>query len=78
MPGMTGLELARKIYAIRPELAVVVTTGFGGDLISPARLAGLPNIRRVIEKALNPDAVVRVVADLLATGPAGLPGRPGS
>jgi signal transduction histidine kinase/ActR/RegA family two-component response regulator len=28
MPGMSGLELARKILAIRPHLPVVITTGF--------------------------------------------------
>jgi CheY-like chemotaxis protein len=65
MPGMTGLELAKKVFEIRPDLSVVVATGFGGDLISPVQLANQPNIRKVIEKPLNPDAVIQTLAEIL-------------
>ena len=30
MPGMTGAELAKAIHATRPELPVVIVTGYGG------------------------------------------------
>jgi PAS domain S-box-containing protein len=34
MPGRSGIELAREIKAIRPELPVVLTSGFSEELIS--------------------------------------------
>ena len=62
MPGMNGLELAGKIFEVRPELPVVIATGFAGELVSEAQIADHPNIRRVLEKPLDP----RVIADLAA------------
>jgi PAS domain S-box-containing protein len=36
MPGaMNGLDLARKVRAERPEIAILLTSGFSGDLIHP-------------------------------------------
>jgi len=65
MPGMNGLELAGKIYEIRPDLPLIIATGFGCDLITEAQLAQCPNIRRVVGKPLNPEDVIRLVAELL-------------
>jgi signal transduction histidine kinase/integral membrane sensor domain MASE1 len=36
MPGMKGTELARRIHEVRPDLPVLLTTGYGGDLSSDA------------------------------------------
>ena len=36
MPGMTGVDLAKRIYEVRPDLPVVLTTGFGGDVVADA------------------------------------------
>ena len=68
MPGMNGLEFAAKIYEIRPELPVVIATGFSGDLITATQLAELPNIRKVVEKPLSPEAITRLIAELLPPG----------
>jgi CheY-like chemotaxis protein len=65
MPSMTGLELARKVFEIRSDLPVILATGFGGDLVAPEQFANQPNIRRVIEKPLNPDIVIGAVAEVL-------------
>jgi CheY-like chemotaxis protein len=70
MPGMNGLEFAGKIHQIRPDLPLVIATGFGSNLITEAQLAGCPNIRRVVEKPLNPEEITRLIAELLH------PGRP--
>jgi len=35
MPRMTGVELARQLKAVRPNLPVILTTGFGEKLVSP-------------------------------------------
>jgi signal transduction histidine kinase/ActR/RegA family two-component response regulator len=32
MPGMNGLELARAVRAIRPDLPILLMTGYGGDV----------------------------------------------
>ena len=68
MPGMNGLELASQIFTIQPDLPVVIATGFSGDLITPAQLAELPNIRKVVEKPLSPEAITRLIAELLHPG----------
>ena len=65
MPGMNGLEFASEIYKIRSDLPLVIATGFGCNLITEAQLAECPNIRRVVEKPLNPEEITRLVAELL-------------
>jgi signal transduction histidine kinase len=68
MPGMNGLEFAGKVYEIRPDLPIVVATGFGSDLITEEQLVACPNVRRVVEKPLNPAEITRLVAELLHPG----------
>jgi signal transduction histidine kinase/CheY-like chemotaxis protein len=68
MPGMNGLELAGKIYAIRPDLPVIIATGFNGDLITKAQLAEHPNLCKVVEKPLNPENIIRLVSEQLHPG----------
>lgn len=42
MPGMTGLELARRVMAIRPDLPIVLMTGFSeASTLEKARLMGI-------------------------------------
>ncbi len=51
MPGMTGAELAREIKATRPEIPVILCTGFSEQIDSQkARALG---ISKYIEKPLN-------------------------
>ena len=48
MPEMSGLDLARCAHAVRPDLAVVLSSGFVSDeLLSAARLCG---VREVVAK----------------------------
>jgi CheY-like chemotaxis protein len=65
MPGMNGLELAKKIFEVRPDLPLIIATGFGGDLITAAQLAEHPNICKVVEKPLNPEKIIRLVSEQL-------------
>jgi len=65
MPGLNGLEFAGKIAAVRPELPVIVTTGYAGSLITPKELAEHPNIRQTMEKPFSPEALLRLVGELL-------------
>jgi CheY-like chemotaxis protein len=43
MPGgMSGLDLAERLRALRPEIALLLTTGYAGGLIDTAATDALP------------------------------------
>jgi PAS domain S-box-containing protein len=66
MPGMTGVELARAVHRIRPELPVVLATGYlEAEARSTAEDAG---IRQVIVKPFSVDELGRVLQHALARG----------
>ena len=45
MPGLSGLELAARLKAVRPTLPVVIATGYGGpDLEQRANVVGVAGI----------------------------------
>jgi len=47
MPGMSGYALARAALALRPDLSVLMTTGYlGGEEPDEADLAALPVLRK--------------------------------
>ena len=49
MPGMTGTELAAALHAIRPDLPILLMTGFSGPVGSPR-----PDVREILKKPLLP------------------------
>ncbi len=63
MPNMTGLDLATKILAVRPDLPIVLCTGFGTETTEEkARAAG---IHTYIKKPLGPRKLAMVVGKIL-------------
>jgi len=59
MPDLSGVELAREIRRVRPELPIVLMSGYSGaQLAARARTAGVaellrkPLVRRDIAEAL--------------------------
>jgi signal transduction histidine kinase len=44
--GMDGLQLAAQVRELHPQLPIVVTSGYGGSLISEAVGMGLPILRK--------------------------------
>lgn len=49
MPGMSGLDVARQLLAIRPDICIVLVSGYLDDaLVASARAAG---VRQVLYKA---------------------------
>jgi PAS domain S-box-containing protein len=44
--GRTGLELARELRRIRPDLPVLMTTGYAGEMLDVELVDGLPLIRK--------------------------------
>ncbi|HQG32396.1 MAG TPA: response regulator, partial [Deltaproteobacteria bacterium] len=51
MPGMTGIDLVKKLLAIRPDTPVILSTGFS-EAIDEHELKAL-GIREMIMKPLN-------------------------
>ena len=65
MPGMSGLDVARELLALRPALAIVITTGYvRTDDVAAARELG---VRDVILKPDTIDELAAVVQKHLAT-----------
>jgi CheY-like chemotaxis protein len=63
MPDMTGAELARKVARIRPELPVILCTGF---LEASEKEAGLtPNIRASVMKPFSASEIAAVIRRVL-------------
>jgi CheY-like chemotaxis protein len=66
MPGMSGLELARQLRAIRPELPVILMSGYSGSVTDEMlRDAG---IQELLEKPIAPRALAEAVQRTLAKG----------
>jgi signal transduction histidine kinase/ligand-binding sensor domain-containing protein/ActR/RegA family two-component response regulator len=67
MPGMNGVELARRIRARRPDIPIILCTGFGGAVDdSAARSVG---IARVINKPFQRGELSEAVMAVLGKSP---------
>ncbi|MBI5771841.1 MAG: response regulator [Verrucomicrobia bacterium] len=63
MPEMTGLDLAAALRAIRPDLPVIISTGYQRPgLVEEARKLG---VRAVINKADSPDELLPLIDRVL-------------
>ena len=63
MPEMTGVELAREILAIRPELPVILCTGFSH--LVDADSAKAAGIKGFVMKPLTKSEIARTVRKVL-------------
>ena len=63
MPAMSGLELAEKIHARRPELPIVLSSGFAGQSTREGMAA--VGIRFLLEKPYNVEALAHLIARAL-------------
>jgi CheY-like chemotaxis protein len=73
MPGMSGWQVAQAVKAIRPEVPVVLVTGWGVEL--PAEQLRASGVDRVMTKPFRLDEVHAVVGEFL--GRASPPVTPG-
>ncbi|HEX5953263.1 MAG TPA: response regulator [Rhodanobacteraceae bacterium] len=62
LPGISGYELAAAGKALRPELKVILMTGYAPSL--PPELE--PAVYRVLQKPFRIDCLASVVADAIA------------
>ena len=63
MPGMTGLNLAREILRLRPDLPVLICTGYSETLTE--EIAQQSGIREILTKPLSMDKLARVLKKML-------------
>jgi len=63
MPGRTGLELATRVSALRPELPVLLYSGFG-EGIDAADLKR-SGVRALLRKPIEPEALRSALAEAI-------------
>jgi len=63
MPGMTGAELAREMLETRPDLPIILYTGYSSR-IDPAKAEKL-GVRRLIYKPLNLHLIATAIREVL-------------
>jgi PAS domain S-box-containing protein len=59
MPGLTGLHLARRIAAIRPDVPFILTTGYAAEHLE--EVSSVPSIVEVLDKPFDRDTFARAV-----------------
>jgi PAS domain S-box-containing protein len=63
MPGLTGREVADRLTALYPEMAVILISGYTADEV--VREGILTGARNFLPKPFTPDALARTVAAVL-------------
>jgi PAS domain S-box-containing protein len=59
MPGLNGLNLARRIAALRPGVPFILTTGYAAELLD--EVGSVPSIVEVLDKPFDRDTIARAV-----------------
>jgi FixJ family two-component response regulator len=63
MPGMTGIELSRKLLKIKPDIPIILCTGLNkATICQEAKKAG---IREFVMKPINMKYLADLVRDVL-------------
>jgi CheY-like chemotaxis protein len=63
MPGLTGVELAKRLGTLRPGLPVLLYSGFGDGI--DADELGRSGVRAVLTKPIEPASLRSALADAL-------------
>jgi CheY-like chemotaxis protein len=50
MPDLSGLQIAEQVYQVRPEVPVILCTGFGDTLHMHGQKKDVPNIKGILKK----------------------------
>ncbi|MFZ2090008.1 MAG: PAS domain S-box protein [Desulfobaccales bacterium] len=69
MPQMTGLELAQELLALRPELPIILVTGFS-QVVTPEK-AKAAGVREYIMKPLSISELTNAISQALGKEPQG-------
>ncbi|MBP2687751.1 MAG: sensor hybrid histidine kinase [Deltaproteobacteria bacterium] len=71
MPGMNGIELARKVCDSRPGIPVLFMSGYAED--AKERLGFLDEGRAFLQKPITPTKLSRIVREIFSERAAGIP-----
>jgi len=63
MSGMTGIDLVREIFKIRPEIPVILITGFSDEITS--EVAKIEGVKEFILKPFNIEILSGIIRKLL-------------
>lgn len=64
MPGLSGAQVAERVGAMQPDIAVLFMSGYAGDTVM--RAARLPPRAQYIEKPFAPGELARRVRDVIS------------
>ena len=64
MPKLTGAELSKELIKIRPDIPIILTTGYS-ETIDKAQAEAI-GIRSYLEKPAMPDLILKTINDLLS------------
>jgi CheY-like chemotaxis protein len=67
MPKMIGWEVTRRVKVRRPDLPVVLLTGWGEQVAGGAGPEDGSVVDRILGKPVRLDEILTVIADLTAT-----------
>ncbi|MCX7627397.1 MAG: PAS domain S-box protein, partial [Methylophilaceae bacterium] len=65
MPGTTGVELAQKLHALRPDLPVFLCTGYSDQMDAQSALRS--GITRIFQKPVDSQVLLRAIQETLAS-----------
>jgi len=63
MPGQHGLDTLKEIKSLRPDVKVVIVTGYAGDI--PEHLVNSGYINKVLEKPVTVPHLLKYIGDML-------------
>ena len=63
MPEMTGFDLAGRVHQVRPDIPIVLCTGFSSPEIED--MAAAHGIRLIVKKPVGPRQLAEIVNQIL-------------
>ena len=66
MPGMSGVDLAERLTALRPGLRVLFVSGYAGDRLGQRRYSGDPS--ELLKKPFTPEVLLKRVRRVFDAG----------
>ncbi len=64
MPQMTGDRLAQEIFRIRPDIPIIMCTGYTSDIINEEKMKAM-GIRKLIRKPLSVSEITEAIREVL-------------
>ena len=63
MPSMTGMELAEKVLSIRPEMPIILMTGYSAHIDGELAMKG--GVKGFLKKPMTQEVMLEKVNQLL-------------